>query len=144
MFAAVDHAIGTDAKALAVAMTFGVHIARGVRIVRRHTAIEVESQNLAVVTVVVLGRDAAVSHVARAHQQCVVGQNQQTASVVDASRAHDVEDLLVAEGSPVPVEDAQPFVVAVGKGLGGVGQIHQRLRFKVGMQGHAQQPGFHA
>ena len=54
MFAAVDHAIGADAKALAVAVPFGEHVACGVGIVCRDTAIQVESKDFAVVAVVSL------------------------------------------------------------------------------------------
>ena len=73
VFAAVHEAIWPEAKALAVAVPLGEHVAVGVGIVCWDGSVQIEAEDFAIVAVVVLGACPLVAHVPGAHQHRVVG-----------------------------------------------------------------------
>ena len=140
MLAAVDDIVGAQAQPLAVAVSLGEDVAVGVGVVGRNGSVEVEAKDFAVVVVVVLRADTAVSEVSRAHEQCVVGQDQQAASVVDACGTDGMQDFFVAQRRTVPIEHAQALLVAKRR----VREVDFGRGVPLRVKGHAQQAGFNA
>ena len=140
MLGAVDDASWAEGQTLWVAVSVTVHVAPWRGVVRRHSAVEVESQDFAVEAAQVLAARPSVSHISCGHQQGVVGQDQQTAAVVDAACRQRQQHFFVDQRSAVPIEHGKTLRAAPCRTCR-VHDEHLGGGFPFGMHRHAQHAG---